>query len=65
MYSWSLSAVSEQDGRVFDLAYHLASKSLNFCLSFLVVFSFFRCFRKIMAVYVTREESSPNIDWCT
>ena len=30
-----------------------------------MVFSFFRCLRKIMAVYVTREQSSPNINCCT
>ena len=48
-------SVSEQDGRTFDLA----SKSHNFglfssCVFFF--FHFFRCFRYIMAVYVTREE---------
>ena len=32
---------------------------------FVVGFSFFRCFRKIIALYATREESSPNIDRCT
>ena len=51
-------SVSEQDERAFDLA----SKSLNFCLFSPCVcvcvffFHFFRCFRYIMAVYVTREE---------
>ena len=42
--------VSEQDGRVFNLA----SKSLNFCLFSSWFFHFFRRFRNIMAVYVTR-----------
>ena len=61
-------SVSEQDGRAFDLA----SKSLNFCLFSSCVwvcvffFHFFRCFRYIMAVYVTREELDKILVlWCT
>ena len=62
-----LDSVSEQDGRAFDLA----SKSLNFCLFSSCVcvcffFHFFRCFRYIMAVYVTREELDKILVlWCT
>ena len=58
------SAVSEQDGRVFDVAL----KSLNFCLfwSCFFFFHFFRCFRYIMAVYVTCEELDKILVlWCT
>ena len=48
----SNSMVSEQDRLVF----YLASKSLNFCLFSSWFFSFFHCFRTIMAVYITHEE---------
>ena len=62
-------SVSEQDERAFDLA----SKSLNFCLFsscvcvcffFVFFFHFFRCFRYIMAVYVTREELDKILVVC-
>ena len=55
--------VSEQDGRAFDIA----SKSLFFCLfSSCFVFNFFRCFRYIMAGYVTLEELDKILVlWCT